>query len=136
MEYKTRQQDLLIDFLRKSGHKHFTALELSEHFKDLGIGKATVYRQLEKLVDSGAVNKFFTGENSAACFEFVEGEHEESDCFHCRCEICGKLIHMHCDEISQVKEHMEKAHGFELNPYRTVFYGICAECRKQAKESS
>ena len=131
LEYRTKQQDLLIEFLKKADRRHFTAAEISEHFKDFGIGKATVYRQLEKLVDSGEVNKFFTGENAGACFEFVGGKHEEGGCFHCRCEICGKLIHLHCDEISQVTAHMEKEHGFEINPFRTVFYGTCAECREK-----
>lgn len=134
MEYKTKQQDLLLDFLKTSGQKHFTAAEISEHFKTAGIGKATVYRQLEKLVDSGIVNKFFTGENSSACFEFIGESHEDGSCFHCRCENCGKLIHLHCDEISQVGDHIAKEHDFEINPYRTVFYGICGECRKKAVE--
>lgn len=131
LEYKTKQQDLILDFLKNSDQKHFTAMELAEHFKAVGIGTATVYRQLEKLVDSGVVNKFFTGENSAACFEFVGDSHNENGCFHCRCEVCGKLIHLHCDEISFVKEHIETSHGFVINPFRTVFYGICSDCRNK-----
>lgn len=135
LEYKTKQQDIILEFLRNSGKKHFTVQELSEHFKSAGIGKATVYRQLERLVDSGAVNKFFTGENSAACFEFTGDSHEQNGCFHCRCEVCGKLIHLHCDEIACVKEHIESAHGFEINPFRTVFYGICSDCRTKSTKT-
>lgn len=130
LNYKTKQQDLLLDFLKKSEQKHFTALEIADHLKEYGMGRATVYRQLEKLVDAGIVNKYFLGEMVPACFELVrEGEHCQEDCFHCRCEKCGKLIHLHCDELKELSGHLEAEHGFEMNPFRTVFYGVCAECR-------
>lgn len=132
MEYKTKQQNILLDFLNNSEKKHFTALEIAESLKPYGLGRATVYRQLEKLVDNGIVNKFFFGEMAPACFELIQGGKPcEQSCFHCRCEKCGRLIHMHCDELKEIAGHLKKNHGFELNPFRTVFYGICEECRKE-----
>lgn len=130
LEYKTKQQNLLLDFLNNSEQKHFTALEIAEHLKAFGMARATVYRQLEKLVDNGIVNKFFLGEMAPACFELNRGgEPCEESCFHCRCEKCGKLIHLHCDELKEIAAHLQKNHGFEVNPFRTVFYGICSDCK-------
>lgn len=132
LEYKTKQQNILLDFLNNSEKKHFTALEIAESLKPYGLGRATVYRQLEKLVDNGIVNKFFFGEMAPACFELIQGGKPcEQSCFHCRCEKCGRLIHMHCDELKEIAGHLKKDHGFEMNPFRTVFYGICEECRKE-----
>lgn len=71
------------------------------------------------------------GTNSA-CFEYI-GESETSDyesCYPCKCEKCGKLIHIQCDEIECLSRHMTEHHDFQLDPKRTVFYGICNECRK------
>ena len=48
---------------------------------------------------------------------------------HCKCEKCGKLIHLHCDEVESLKKHMMEHHSFEMDSLRTVFYGICNECR-------
>ena len=45
-----------------------------------------------------------------------------------KCEKCGKLLHMDCSEITELNEHLKAEHGFTIDPLRTVFYGICAEC--------
>lgn len=138
MEYKTKQQDLILDFLRmakdETSSEHVTAIEVTEGLKKYGMGKATVYRHLEKLVDKGIVNKYFLGENTCACFELIkQGEHKKDGCYHCRCDECGKLIHLHCEELDEMKTHLEAAHGFSINPFRTVIYGTCAECRANNK---
>ena len=47
-----------------------------------------------------------------------------------KCEKCGKLIHLHCEEVKKFIDHISSAHDFLMNPARTVFYGICSECRE------
>ena len=54
--------------------------------------------------------------------EFASGASEIS------CEKCGKLIHLHCEELEGIGEHLLKDHGFTLNSMRTVLYGICEDC--------
>ena len=51
-------------------------------------------------------------------------------CFHCKCEKCGKLIHLECTELSLIGEHLREEHGFSIDHARTVFYGTCNECRE------
>ena len=94
------------------------------------ISKATIYRQLESLVDEGILNKYVLDPNSPACFEYVdENSHAGPDvCFHCKCEKCGKLIHLHCDELKEIQNHLYNEHRFRMDPIRTVFYGLCDEC--------
>ena len=105
-----------------------------EYFKDreIAVGTTTIYRQLEKMVKEGLVEKYVVEGTNSACFEYI-GESETSDyesCYHCKCEKCGKLIHIQCDEIECLSRHMTEHHDFQLDPKRTVFYGICNECRK------
>ena len=129
--YKTRQRETLINYLESVQGDHTTVNDICAHFKSLGlsIGQATVYRQLEKLVDEGIVSKYIIDANTPACFEYIGAHsHEEETCFHCKCEKCGKLIHMHCDELSGIGAHLLADHHFKLNPNRTVFYGVCSEC--------
>ena len=66
--YKTKQQDLLLSYLRQMQGKHFTAEDVRSHFakKDITIGIATIYRQLEKLVAEGTIQKYFIVEHSAS----------------------------------------------------------------------
>ena len=48
-------------------------------------------------------------------------------------QICGKLIHLQCNEVESLKQHMMNHHGFEMAALRTVFYGICSECKETQK---
>ena len=129
--YRTRQQELLLDYLRGTQGKHFTAEDVCEH---LDIGTATVYRHLEKLVAEGTVGKYVIDEHSAACFEYLGGacrrDGQEAH-FHLKCESCGALIHLDCDELACIRAHLRAEHGFSLNPFRTVFYGTCGDCTRE-----
>ena len=132
-QYKTKQRDALISYLMASPGKHVTAGDICAHFRACGssIGTATVYRQLETLVDEGIVSKYLIDSSSPACFEYVgNGAHIEGNtCFHCKCEKCGVLLHIHCDELESIGAHIAACHGFTINPMRTVFYGVCDACR-------
>lgn len=131
-KYKTKQREILIRYLESVPGVHITAGDAAEYFKKQGssIGQSTIYRQLESLVDEGIVNKYIIDANSPACFEYVGADsHEEAEiCFHCKCEKCGKLIHLHCDELEEIQEHLYAEHRFRMDPLRTVFYGFCDEC--------
>ena len=136
-KYKTKQREILIRHLRTIPGRHFTAGDICEYFKSQGqtIGQSTVYRRLEQLVDEGIVNKYSLDASGPACFEYMEAEsHSEGDvCFHCRCEKCGRLIHLHCDDLADIQEHLRVEHHFTLDPLRTVFYGICEDCKTGEK---
>ena len=133
IKYKTKQRKVLQEYLETVPGKHITVSEICDYFKEIKnpIGQATVYRNLEAMVDEGLVNKYIIDANSPACFEFIEkaSEHSDEICFHCKCEKCGKLIHMHCDELNELESHLYEHHQFRMDPKRTVFYGICDDCQ-------
>ena len=129
--YKTKQNTALLDYLRTVPGKHVTVSDICSHFAACGapIGTATVYRRLEQMVDAGVVNKYTLDPGSPACFEYVPAQdHGAAVCYHCKCEQCGRLIHLHCEEVREIGEHLRTHHAFTLDPRRTVFYGLCADC--------
>ncbi len=129
--YTTKHYAQIASFLKDMTGTHITAQDVCDHFREMAspISTTTVYRQLERLVEEGIVNKYIIDANSPACFEYNgEYQHEQSNCYHCKCEKCGKLIHLHCEEIEELMKHMEAEHHFKLDPARTVFYGICESC--------
>ena len=136
MAYKTKHKEELLSYLESIPGKHVTAGEICSCMKEGGssIGTATVYRQLEKLVAEGLLNKYVVDEGSSACYEFVpEHDHVCKDhCYHLKCESCGKLIHMECDEVKGLMDHIKAHHGFIVNSRRTVFYGLCEACANGA----
>lgn len=133
-EYKTKQREDILSYLQENEGKHITVNDVYEHLKEknLCVGQTTIYRNLEKLVDNGLVNKYIVDINMPACFEYINPEsHVCNDiCFHMRCEKCGTLIHTHCDELKSIISHIQAEHNFILDPKRTVLYGICDRCRE------
>lgn len=129
-EYKTQQKEEILSWLQDHAGQHVTAAELCAKMGK-PIGMATVYRQLEKLVKAGLVMKYIAGPNTPACFSYGKTTPDDAEVFHCRCEKCGTLLHVHCHELAGLARHLESHHGFQLLPSRTVFYGICATCQKK-----
>ena len=131
-KYKTKQRELLLAYFETAPGVHITANDVCEYLKQRGaqIGKSTVYRQLESLVDEGILNKYLIDGNSPACFEYTGHDRHDTSgtCFHCKCEKCGKLIHLHCEDLETIGSHLYQAHRFKLDPMRTVFYGLCELC--------
>ena len=131
IQYKTKNKQLLLDYLRNTAGKHVTVQDICDHFKAQGasMGTTTVYRQLERLVEEGRVNKYIVDGSNAAYFEYVDHDHcGEETCFHCKCEKCGQLIHLHCHELEAIQKHIFAHHGFQLDSLKTVFYGVCEAC--------
>ncbi len=134
IKYNTKQRERILRYLEGLQGVHITAADVCDHFRDEGvtIGQSTVYRQLERLVDEGVIQKYSIDSNSSACFEYIgETASAENSCFHCKCEICGRVIHLHCDEIAVLQTHLSTEHHFKLDPVRTVYYGVCEECSEK-----
>ena len=41
-----------------------------------------------------------------------------------------KTDHLPCEDVVKLEQHLMESHGFQMDPCRTVFYGICEDCRK------
>ncbi len=133
--YKTKQMTELLAFLQSVQGSHVTVNDICDYFqkKGIAVGTTTIYRHLEKMVREGIVAKYVVDGTSSACFEYI-GSHEREkqvSCYHCKCKQCGRLIHLQCSEVESLKQHMMEHHSFELDSLRTVFYGLCSECRKK-----
>lgn len=137
-KYKTKQRESLLAYLETRPGAHITVSDICAFFRAQGapISQSTLYRQLESLVDEGLVNKYIIDGVSPACFEFVRPDsHAGAEvCFHCKCEKCGKLIHLHCEELEEIQTHILTEHSFRLNPRRTVLYGLCDRCAEEPAE--
>ena len=130
--YQTQALKELLRYLKTEPGKHHTVAEIRDHFagEDKPIGTATIYRQLERLVEDGVVRKYVLGPGECACYAFVEDQGCAAH-FHCKCEECGRLIHLDCDELRSIQDHLREHHGFSWNMGKTVFYGLCEQCRER-----
>ena len=130
--YRTRAQEAVLNYLKATPGKHHTAAEIKAQLsaQDQPVGTATIYRQLERFVAEGSIRKYTLGPGDSACYAFV-GDCQCNAHFHCKCEVCGRLIHLNCDELSEIRSHLLEHYGFSWNEGKTVFYGVCEDCRKK-----
>ena len=98
------------------------------------MGLATIYRQLEQLVGEGHMRKYVVDSGSAACFEYVGARQGHARFIHCKCEKCGKVLHIDRSEIEEMARALEASSGFRMDNVQTVLYGVCGDCR--GEESS
>ena len=95
------------------------------------MGVATIYRQLEKLVAEGQMRKYVVDSGSAACFEYIGARQGHARFIHCKCEKCGKVLHVERSEIEEMARLLEERSGFRMDNVQTVLYGVCGECREE-----
>ncbi len=129
-EYQTKQKACLLDYLRSNADRHVTAGELLHALADRGtpLGAATVYRQLERLESEGLVRRYTIDDRGSACWQYAGGSAECQTHFHLKCTACGTLFHLDCEHLNEIAAHVAADHGFQIDPGRTVFYGLCADC--------
>ncbi len=134
-EYKTKQREMILDYMIKNKDIHVTADMIINYFKLHGtpIGKTTVYRNLDKLVADNVVRKFTIDDGVSACYQYAADGSGCMEHYHFKCSECGNLFHVHCDFMNEISEHVYKEHGFVIDSSKTVFYGLCEECRNKGK---
>lgn len=134
--YNTKQKEILLKFLRENSSEHITVQKICNFMNNAGtpVGTATVYRQLDKLVEQGLVRKYLLDGRSGACYQYTENNGECCDHYHLKCVNCGKLIHLDCEFLHNINSHIFEHHGFIVDNSKTVFYGQCGECRKGDKK--
>lgn len=132
-QYKTKQKELIVDYLAALSDNHTTVNQIQAHFikEEIPIGLTTIYRCLESLVENGLVRKYMLDPASGACFQYVGETKHCDEHFHLKCEKCGELIHLECSFLGEIAPHIMKKHHFQLNTAKTVFYGLCEHCNSK-----
>ena len=116
------------------GERYVTVSQIAAHVKEQGqsVGLTTIYRHLDKFEQEGLVHKIVLDGNSGAHYQYT-GEDEGS--FLLKCENCGNMIPMACSHMEELYDHVLEEHSFQVNPHRTMFYGMCNECMERKNKN-
>ena len=127
--YHTEQKKSLLDFLTKNKDKSFTIDEITENIQSdsASVGRSTVYRLVNRLVDEGKVRRFLKSDSRSASYQLVAGEHCECH-LHLKCLGCGKLFHMDEEISDELVESIRRLSAFSVDEEESVLYGKCAAC--------
>jgi Fur family ferric uptake transcriptional regulator len=108
-------------------HDHFDMDELYMRLraKEQRISRASLYRTLPLLVESGLVQEVFY-EDGHMHYEHIYGH--EHHC-HLRCLSCRKIIEFRDRAVEEAEKRIGRANGFETVGHRLEIYGYCSQCR-------
>jgi Fur family ferric uptake transcriptional regulator len=109
------------------GHLSVDDVEQALRRRSLHIGKATIYRTLDLLAQSGMVVERDFGEGFRR-YERVPGHpHHE----HLICMRCAKVIEFANEGLERAKALIANEYGFTHHHHRLEIYGVCRECQQR-----
>jgi len=144
---RTRERDIFRKYLERRGlkltaerqavfdqlfarHEHVEADEILVRLRARGkkISRATIYRTLELLVDSGIVGRVRIGEMGYRYERLRAGEHHD----HLICNECGRVIEFFEPRIESLQDDVCERYGFLALSHSHQMRGICRQCRPRA----
>lgn len=130
LSYNTKQKQLVLELVFKNSDTQLTCDEIVSLLNENGtpVGKTTVYRQLERLVADGKIKKIFSPESKSYIYQYIDESLNCAEHMHLRCRGCGKYVHLGCDFMSKVNEHIFVHHDFIVDNSHTEIVGLCREC--------
>ena len=129
--YKTSQSEILLGFLRAHPDTEFSTDEITGALAGEAIGKSTVYRLISKLCARGDILRTRGEDGKKILYRYIDKSHDCDEHFHLKCRDCGKLIHLDCGLMDELKKHIAGEHGFRLDARSTVINGVCSECEEK-----
>ena len=123
----TQERRLILQEIFTS-EEHFGADDLHLRFVNhkVAVSRATIYRTLEHLVQSGLVRRVYLDNQKKAFFEHVHGrKHHE----HMICLSCGKVIEFSDDPLEERQEQVCRDLKFKPLRHALRIVGLCETCQ-------
>jgi Fur family transcriptional regulator, ferric uptake regulator len=121
----SKRDRILGIFLRQEGHLSADDLFDRVRREDAGIGRATVYRTLQWMVDAGIARKVDFGEGRSR----FEPSYRHPRHFHLICSKCHRSSEFLSSDVESLMEEIAGARNFAATQSIVQIHGVCEECR-------
>jgi Fur family transcriptional regulator, ferric uptake regulator len=130
-ERVTRQRLQVANMLAAAG-RQVTADEVYRSLRRQvpSIGRATVFRSLETLVDAGLARRLELDGHVYAYVGCLPEHHH-----HLACTKCGRVEEIDEAYVRPIAERLSREMGFQIDDARLDFYGRCATCLAEGSPS-
>ena len=124
----TSQRQAIIDTVFDTD-QHFSAEQLLEwsRQRDKSVSRATVYRTLPLLTESGMVREMDFGKDHKF-YDPNYAEHPNHN--HIICQDCDKIVEFESEKIDKLESEISHKLGFELKTQRLQLTGSCEQLKK------
>lgn len=131
MQYNTTNNKIILEHLSNNKDLILSVDDIMFYFKtqNINIGISTIYRILDKFVLNGKVKKYVTSDSKKAMYQYIDSIDNCKQHFHFRCNECKKVLHVDCNNVIDIVEHIINKHNFYIDLSQTIFYGTCSSCK-------
>jgi len=128
----TQQREAVAEVVFSS-EEHLSVDDIERRLREDGekLGKATIYRTLDLLVQSKLVAEHDFGEG------FKRYEHRLSRQpvhEHLICLECGKVTEFQSSDVHKIEAEVTAEHGFKPARHKLEIYGLCSACQEAGAE--
>ncbi len=108
------------------GHQHLNHAEILERARQkyTELGRATVYRTLELLVEMGLIHVTYLGDANQRFVVPMGGHHH-----HLVCKRCGDVLDVEECYFNSALSLISRETGFAIDSHLVELYGTCATCQ-------
>jgi Fur family ferric uptake transcriptional regulator len=124
----TAQRQAIIDTVF-STEEHFTAEQLLEwaRHRDRSVSRATVYRTLPLLTQSGLVKELDFGKDRKI-YDPNYADHPNHN--HIICNDCSKIVEFESERIERIECEISEKLGFSVQSQRVQIHGDCEQLKR------
>ena len=133
--YNTKTRQLILDYLIRNRQHAVSASNILEHLEAEGASPnpTTVYRYLDKLAGEQRVMKYVADKGEKAVFQYVDEGRHCREHLHLKCVRCGRIYHLDCHFMDEVRAHLMAEHGFTLQCEGSNFYRFVQPARPEPR---
>ncbi len=134
MSYSTKKRSMILEYLKEHSDNDVSVKEIEESLnKHSGecINVSTIYRYLDKLAIEGMVLKHTSENGKQSTFQYVQENAQCHNHLHMKCSKCGRIYHIDCGFMDELKEHIYRHHHFTIECKTSMLYGICEHCKNE-----
>ena len=124
----TSQRQVIIDTVF-STDQHFTAEQLLDWARkqDQSVSRATVYRTLPLLTESGLVHEMDFGKD----YKYYDPNYADSPNHnHLICQDCDRIVEFESDKIDKLQDEISQSLGFYLKAQQLRLTASCDEMKR------
>ena len=126
----TNPMKVIVDILSKSDHL-LNPTEIYTQAKNINpkIGLVTVYRTIEKMEQSGLIDRVHMPDSCQSFFQSSDGHQHLLICTN-----CGRAEYFEGEDLNQFFQKIGERFGYHVNNHWLQLFGLCDNCQQNEIE--
>ena len=127
---------MMLSYMKANRDRTVYVTDIHQYMKSQGVNVnlTTIYRFLDKLQEEHQVLKYTADKGECAGFQYVGEGNSCEEHLHVKCTGCGRVIHLDCRFMDEIRGHLKDHHNFQLQCNGSSLFGLCEECQKKSQK--